>query len=102
VLVDPDASQVTATDVKVLADSVEGIVTGISSGRTLIVRPAGQAVGTAVHVLDAATILDQRSDNDTLMSFEQIKVGDSLKVFGLKPSSCNLVFEGFAVLVVTP
>jgi hypothetical protein len=102
VLVDPDASQATATEVTVLTDSIEGMVTEIRGGRTLIVRPAGQDVGTAVHVRDAATILDQRSDNDALMSFEQIKVGDHLKVFGLKPSSCNLAFEGFVVLVVTP
>jgi hypothetical protein len=101
-LLDPDAIQPTATEVKVVANLLEGTVTGMPGGNTLLVLPAGQTVATVVHVRDGATIIDQRDDNYTLLNFADIKVTDQLKVFGLNASPCNMLFEAFVVLVVGP
>ncbi len=102
VLLDPGASQPTATEVKVLADLLEGTVTGISGGNTLRVLRDGETVPTDVHVRDGATIIDQRGDADVLRNFGDIRIGDRVRVFGLKPGPCNSVFEAFVVLVVNP
>jgi hypothetical protein len=99
---DPDATQPTAADVKVVANLLEGTVTGVSGGNTLLVLPTGQTVATRVHVRDGATIIDQRDDSYKLLNFADIKVTDQLKVFGLKASPCNTLFEAFVVLVVGP
>jgi len=106
VLLDAAAPQPTATDVKVLADLVEGTVTkrwtDPVEGDMLRVLPDGQTVTTDVHVRNGATIIDQQGNNYTLLSFADIKINDELKIFGLKPGPCNTHFEAFVVLVVGP
>ena len=107
VFLDPDAPQPTATEVKVLADRLEGTVPGswTSGGNPLLVVPDGQTVPTAVHVRDGATIIDQRGGDYKLSNLGDITAGDQLKVFGLKPSPCNSnvdEFEAFVILVVGP
>jgi hypothetical protein len=106
VFLDPDAPQPTATEVKVLADLVEGTVKAKwidpVSGNMLRVLPDGQAVEINVHVRNGATIIDQRGDDYTLLNFADIKINDQLKIFGLEPSVCNSSFEAFVVLVVGP
>ncbi|HYR01742.1 MAG TPA: hypothetical protein VES58_00245, partial [Syntrophobacteria bacterium] len=70
---------------------------------TLLVKPDGQSVSVYVHVQDGATIIDQRKDDDKLLSFGDIQVGNQVKIFGLGPSPCNTaIFEGFVILVVGP
>lgn len=103
VLLDPDNPQPTATEVKVTADMLEGTVTGISGGNTLLVLPTGETVAVTVQVRDGATILDQRGDDDTLLTFGDILVNAQLKVSGLKSGPCHLTtFEAFVVQVVGP
>ncbi len=102
VLLDPDLPQATATAVQVAADVVEGTVTGVSGGNTLLILPAGQTVAASVHVRDGATVIDHRGDDYKLLDFGDIRVNDQLKVFGMKPSPCNTSFEAFVVLVVGP
>jgi hypothetical protein len=104
VRVDPDVSQPTASEVKVAADLLEGTVSSAwtPGDNPLLVLPDGQTVPTAVHVRDTATIIDVRDDNYKLLGFGDIKAGDQLKVFGLKSSECNVMFEAFVVLVVGP
>jgi hypothetical protein len=102
ILVDPKATPLTATQVKVQADVLQGTVTGISGGNTLLVQPDGQTISIPVHVRDGATILDQRGDDDKLLGFGDIQLGDQVKVFGLDPSSCNPITQAFVVLVVGP
>ena len=106
VLLDAAVPQPTATDVKVLADLVEGTVkdkwTNLGDGNMLRVLPNGQTVETNVPVRNGATIIDQRGDDYTLLDFGQIKTNDQLKIFGLKSGPCNASFEAFVVLVVGP
>lgn len=101
-LLDPDVLLPTATDVTVLANLLEGIVTGISVGNTLRVLPDGQTAEIYVHVRDGATIIDQQDDDYKLLNFGDIKLNNQLKVFGLHPGPCNSSFEAFVVLVVGP
>ncbi len=101
-VVDPDAAQLTASQVKVQADVLEGTVTGISGGNTLLIEPDGQTVSIFVHVPDGATIIDQRGDDDKLLNFGDIQMGNQVKVFGLGPSPCNTISEAFVILVVGP
>jgi hypothetical protein len=102
ILVDPNATQLTASQVKVQADLLEGTVTGISGGNTLLVKPDGQTASINVHVPDGTTIIDQRSDDDKLLSFGDIQVGNQVKVFGLGPGPCNTMFEASVILIVGP
>jgi len=105
VLLDPAVPQPTATDVKVVANVLEGTVTGTPGGNKLLVLPEGQTAATSVHVRDGATIIDQRDNDYKLSNLGDIKTDDQLKVFGLKPSPCNSnvnEFEAFVILVVGP
>jgi len=102
IVVDPDATPLTATQVKVQADVLEGTVTGISGGNTLRIKPNGQTEEIYVHVRDEATIIDQRGDDDRLLSFGNIQVDDKVKMFGLGPGPCNSISEAFVILVVGP
>ena len=86
--VDPDSIQPTATEVKVLADSIEGVVTGISERPTLSVLPTGQTSGLTFM---SATVPRSwiSGTTTTMLNFGDIKVNDQLKIFGLKAGSCN-------------
>jgi hypothetical protein len=101
VTLDPKMPDPTATKVRVEADLLEGTVTAKPGGTFLTLNVGGQS--QTVHVRADATILDQRGVGDSLADFDDIQIGQQIRIFGLQPLlTCNLNFEGFVVLIVGP
>jgi hypothetical protein len=88
----------TAALVKVESAKHEGVVTSIDPGsRTLTVSLAGSATETVL-VEPGATILNSQGAGQTLVSFGDIKVGDSIAYFGLVDCT-DTRFHAFVVVI---
>lgn len=89
----------TADQVEVQPDKHEGIVvsTNISTGRLTINLGGGQS--ETVQVEPGATILNSKGDGQSLASFGDIKVGDSIAYFGLVGCGADTRFHSFVVVI---
>jgi hypothetical protein len=87
--------QPTAAEVRVESEVIEGIVSDPGQdSRSLVVG------GETVFVRWGATILDL--ETETPVSFNEIKEGDELRIFGLSDCSGEKPFVAFVVLILEP
>lgn len=93
IFLDPDIPDpITATLVLVQAEGREGTVGAVGYYMLMI-------GGETVYVQPTATILDTSGTVDTLVTFDQIQLGDQLEYFGLEACPGEMDFTAFVVLI---
>jgi len=85
--------RLTATLVLVQAEGREGTVEEVVDYYMLMID------GEIVYVQPTATILDTSGTVDTLVTFDQIHLGDQLEYFGLEACPGEIDFTAFVVLI---
>jgi hypothetical protein len=98
VTVDLDAEKILAAQKVVIEeDALEGTVDAINElAGTLTIN------GQSVSVRPFATIQDQRGSEDMLAEFDEIRIGDTVKCFGLTACQGESGFHAFVILIVEP
>jgi hypothetical protein len=95
VVIDPEAYEVlTAANLYLQSEKFTGVVEERDvASRTLTVD------GITVSMQTTATILDTRGDEDTLISLNEIQVGDQVECFGITACSAEGSFVAFVVVL---
>jgi len=98
VVLDPEQSELTAREVHIQADRLEGQVDAVDElDRSLIID------GQTVLVQPGATIIDLRAEVDCLVGFDKINLGDELVCFGLEACPEDSIdFYSFVILIIGP
>jgi hypothetical protein len=108
VFLDPVKPELTAIEVRIEPEIVEGAVLNHISNqdeRTLLLQLEAQVEPLIVHAQDGTTILELRGDANALVDFDEIEIFDQVRCYGLYACPDDPYFSdffAFVILIVKP